>query len=94
MLAELETKEGHSLEVSQRARQGTFIMAGYELEPSGTWWKVSSKLEATERKGNAEVMEENMDRKRTVEPERFAEDVEGPVPMTPCQESEEFDNVE
>lgn len=100
MLAELETKEGFSLEVSQRARQGTFTMAGYELEASGIWSKASNKLEATEGEGKVEVEdedeeeEEHVDRKNMVEREELEEDAEGPVPITPRQEIEELDNIE
>lgn len=94
MLAELETKEGFSLEVSQRARQGTFIMAGYELDASGIWLKASSKLEATEGKGKAEAEEEDMERGEKVQPEVFPEDVEGPVPIIPRQGSEDLDKIE
>ncbi len=96
MLAELETKEGFSLEVSQRARQGTFTMAGYELEASGIWSKASNKLEATEGEGKVEVEdeEEDVDRKKMVEREELEEDAEGPVPITPRQEIEELDNIE
>ncbi len=96
MLAELETKEGFSLEVSQRARQGTFIIAGYELEASGIWSKASNKLEATEGEGKVEVedKEEDVDRKNMVEREELEEDAEGPVPITPRQEIEELDNIE
>ncbi len=99
-LAELETKEGFSLEVSQRARQGTFTMAGYELEASGIWSKASNKLEATEGEGKVEVEdedeeeEEHVDRKNMVEREELEEDAEGPVPITPRQQIEELDNIE